>query len=270
MKKANVGVKVEAACKEFITKKFTNKDGRDIRCVSRKEDSAFIELFKDKTFAKQLFMDRLSKIDAIRFNDLDKGVIPLKFVYDDMLERCGGKLEGGLFAPMYGDAVVILNMDFKNKSKAEGTHTQIHETVHGMTITKQKDKNGAWYQIGICEKHQPVLKILNEGITELIAQMIWEKMYAGVKCPGFGRYAPNVEAAKKIIAQFGDEQKFIEEYIIDGNIIIDQMKRMFDAKNQTLYDFLLSLNNVDLRDEKVRNYCLDYIKNFSIVYELNV
>ena len=264
---------VNSAIEDFVKKKFKNKDGIQIETVLEKDEEfvtqflnryykAFSTLIKNKKLVSEIFVERLKRIDVIRFDQTDKNVYPVKFAFDEMEDACEGKLEGGLFMPIMNHGVILLDMDYNNLSKAEALHTLIHELTHAMILTEKLDsENKIVYKNGISEKGR-VFYRLNEGITEYISQILWAKMYSGKRCPGDGRYRIEVEAAKMIIQQIGAENLFIEDYIINSERIENQMNILVDQQGKTLSEFLMSFNKKDFRRVDVQKKFMREINQF--------
>ncbi len=274
-----MGTNVKLAIQKFVNKTIKNKDGIIFQTVADDKKNfvenflmeyhdAFITLFESEKLATKLFIDRLNKIDAIRFDDKDQNLMPLKFAFDDMKKICNGKLEGGLFKPMYGDGIVILEMDNiqnqKGQKELEAKHTLIHELTHGMTMFEVKEKGGKkHWQIGVNHKGNKIAYRMNEGFTEIISQKLWKKMYPQIVCPGIGRYLENVIGVEGLLDVIGNKEQVIEDYIICGESVLNQMKLYEDFNGDDLYTFIMSFNDKNLGDIQVQKQLINGIKNFN-------
>ena len=222
---------------------------------------SFENLFTDKSYASYVFIERLKKFDAIRFDETDKDLFPLKFAFDDMEESCEGKLEGGLLMPIMKHGVILLDMDFKNLSKAEGIHTLIHEMVHAMSLVEVFEDEKKVYKCGV-NRSGRTFNRLNEGITEYISQLVWSDMYKNKTCPGIGRYDLEVKAAEMVMSLFESKEYFVEEYLINGTELQREMKVMKNNEGQTLFDFIKSFDKKGMRHKATQKIFTDKIKDF--------
>lgn len=240
----------------FITKVNTNKDGVKYNAVPINQRvmmkdvltryyKALRTLFADKEQADKIFVSKLKLLDAIRHDAKDEKLYPLAFMYQDMRGTNEGKqkpLDGGLFMPKHGDIVGILNADFK-KSKEEMVHTDIHELTHLMTVKLLEDNTEEkHYQTGLQQGRNAISRMLNEGLTEYIAQIMWVKMYPKIKCPGVGRYGVEVNVVQAILSVLDSKDAFLEDYLTDSRLVVAHLKRQLNNNNQNMYDYLQSLN----------------------------
>ena len=254
--------------KQFVLKQETNKDGQTYRTVEEKDAvfveqflikfyKAFVSLFSNKRFANEIFIERLLRIDAIRFDDADKDLMPIKLSYEEMNKNVRNKLEGGLFSATMEDGVVLLDMDFMTLSKQEAFHTFIHELVHAMTLIIVEDNGKKYYQTGVQKKYDSVSRNINEGMAEYIAQIIWSKMYPRIKYPGIGRYKLQVDCVKNLLSQLENENEFIEEYIVNGQKINELFESTTNSLGLNVYEYLEKVVNSRFKN---KNYQQDILK----------
>lgn len=265
----------------FVYRSIKNKNGIEfdvvpddkkdfVREFLNKYYEAFVTLFKDENFATKIFIERLNEISAIRFDDKDQNLMPLKFAFDDMKKTRNGKLDGGLFMPMYGDGVILLDMDNmqnqQGQKEFEATHTLIHELTHGMSMFEVKDNDGKkHWQIGVNHKENKMAYKMNEGFTEYISRILWVKMYPQIGCPGIGRYEDNVVAVTKLLEQMNDKDQILEDYLICGESVLNHLKLYEDDKQNDLYNFIMSFNDKDMCDVQNQKDLINGIKNFNYI-----
>lgn len=262
-----------------VIKKFVNKEvlynGTCYSTVKEKDREfmeqflnrfyfAFESLFYDKHTAANLFMRRLQQIDAIRLDNEDVNVMPFKFAFDEMKDN-HGKLQGGIFVPTKCYGVVLIDMDFVNKSRAEAFHTLIHELLHAMCLIMVRGREGSEYKCGV-NRNGRAFNRINEGITEFIAQLMWKIMYKNKPCPGEGRYALEVAAAKLIIEKYYSKEQFVEDYISSGVVLEKGLKKIINNNHQNLFDFICGFDDADFEDKKIQQKFVDQLKDF----ELNI
>jgi len=265
--------KVNKAINQFIEKEEENKDGVIYPTVPE-ENREFMEqflqrfyrsfesLFKDKTCAQDIFCSRLIKISAVRFDDKDQNLMPLKIAFDDMKETCKDKLDGGLLMPEFRHGIVLLDMDFLTHSKAEAMHTLIHELLHALSVYPIKKDGKMCFKSGINRNGRAFNK-LNEGVIECVSQLMWSKMFKNKKCPGIGRYAKEVKAAQVVMSKFDSTQQFIEDYFVCASVLEAQMKDMKNIDGKSLFNFLKSFDNENFEDIKIQQKFLKEIENYN-------
>lgn len=263
--------KVNLAIKSFVNKKVVY--GNTIYSTVHQQDKEFIQqflnrfyfafetLFYDKHDAANIFTSRLKVLDAIRINSEDENNMPFKFAFDEMKDS-HGYLEGGIFVPTRTYGVVIIDMDFINKSKAEAIHTLIHEIIHAMCLIEVRGDEGTEYKCGV-NRNGRAFNRLNEGITEFIAQQMWKHMYKNNPCPGVGRYALEVEAARLIMEKYDSQEEFIEDYITSGIAVEREMKKIKNNNNENLFDFINSFDNADFKDVKIQEKFIEELSHFN-------
>ena len=269
---------VKEAINQFVLKDFKNKDGKILPTVKSKDRifmqeflnrfyKAYLSCFegediKTRKAVSSIFCERLLKIDLVRIDDLDKNIMPLKIVFEEMIKTYNGNLQGGLFAPRENDGVMLFDMDFICETKAKAIHTLIHEFIHALTTVEDVDVNGNKYlKTGIITKHNKVMKQLNEGITETISQIFWAQMYKRQQCPGVGRYKVQVEAVRPIIDIIGAND-FIQTYLTNPKMLEKKIQELSNDKGESLYDYLLSFEDKDLTNIDIQNKYFSEIYNF--------
>lgn len=265
--------KIEKVVTQFIEKTVANKEGVVYPTVREKNRplmdeflnkfyQAYSSLFQTHEDAEKVFCDRLMQIDAVRIDTFDENLMPMKQAYDKIKQNNNGKLQGGIFMSIEEVGVVLLDMDFLNLSTEEAVHTLIHELVHALTLIVNYDNNEKVFIHGIKAKGNNALEKLNEGITEIIAQKIWNKLLPNTKCPGIGRYQIAVDSTKLIMEQFDSEEQFIEDYLKNPNSIVEQMQYMKNLDNESLYDLIKSINIDELLIDKNKEEIVLKIKEF--------
>lgn len=263
--------KAQKIINKFIDKTFVNLEGQTVACIEKQDKtfmkvflfrywSAFKTLFKDERKALEIFGERLDILKAVRLTIYD-GQEPLRTAYEHM-KKDAGKIEGGSCEAVK-EGLVILNPDMSLLTSDEGKHTLIHEITHAMTTNTDQNKKAGYlkYHMGISQlvydRH-----FLNEGLTELIAQHLWDKMYK-TKCPGRfydkkgkvitgkGRYGANVATAQKILMAVStdkhDREQVIEDFIVEPKTFIERMENATTTNSSrdlfSCYNFVLKRIN---------------------------
>lgn len=263
---------VNRAIKQLVYKEVENKEGVLYKTIPPEEELfmeqflnrfyyALSSFFNDKNKVSEIFIERLSTIDAIRFNNKDEQLMPLKLAFDEMKETCQGNLEGGLFMPAINQGVVVLDMDFMNLSKKEAVHTLIHELIHAISTFRIKEEGREIYKSGFTGNGKAFYR-LNEGVVEYISQLMWKKMYPTKSCPGVGRYNLEVEAAKLVMGRFASVGNFIEDYITNTASLENQLKEMKNENGKSLFDFIKSFNEKDFGDVKIQKRFVVGVETF--------
>lgn len=268
---------VQKEIENFVNKEMVNKQGIKYETVPMQNRAyvqdfletyykSFVALFKDEKLATKIFVERLRKIDAIRLDDKDKSIYPIKFAFDNVLKD-HGKLAGGYFMPKYGDGVILLDMDnmtYAEDKEPEARHTLIHELTHGMTLFEYTNTTGKKdWQIGTTNHDAGrVLYMMNEGFTEIIAQQMWSKMYPKEKCPGIGRYKAQVEAVNELLKVMDNKDQVVEDYILCGEAVLNQLKLYEDNNGNDLCDYIKSFENKNVGNVNVYNTLINGLKNY--------
>ena len=263
---------VNKAIKQFVSKEILY--GNTLYPTIHQKDREFVEqflnrfyfafetLFYDRNEAAKVFIRRLKVLDSIRLDNEDENVMPFKFAFDEMKDS-HGDLEGGIFVPTRTYGVTIIDMDFVNKSKAEALHTLIHELVHAMCLIMVRGEEGSEYKCGV-NRNGRAFNRLNEGITEVIAQQMWKHMYKNKPCPGVGRYAVEVEAAKLVMEKYYSKDQFIEDYLKSGVLLEKELKKIENQNHLNLFDFINKLDKVNFEDEKIQQKFVEELKDFKL------
>lgn len=255
-----MNIKVKAAINNFINKNYTNKDGAVFPTVPNNHKKliseflinfykSFEPLFLDKHQAEHVFISALEKVKFVRLDDKDKNIHPLKGVYDYMQMSCQGKrLDGGI--TYLGDNfVAVVDMDYNLLSNEEAMQTLVHEFVHVMTI-REKDFDGTKKLVlGVktpSEKNE-MLTALNEGLTEIIAKQIYQKMY-NKPVKHADRYGAYQAYVNQLLSIFSDRNAVLEDYLIDSELFKNRLKKQENDKNENLFDYINSLTF-----EKIKN-----------------
>ena len=275
--------KVQNAINDFVNKKETNRKGVSFDAVVSK-DRQFVQdlltkfydayklFFKDEVVAEENFCKKLATLTAIRFDTTDESLEPLSEVYADMRNKNNGNLTGGVC--YVGDGYnAILDADMMTLSKDEAIHTAIHEIIHLMTIVFMLNKqNNVINKIGLTahDHKDAIARFINEGFTEKLAQMMWDRMYPNVKCPGIGRYDLNVQTINAILDQLGNEEEIIEKYFIDATEVIEIMKNQVDNNNKDMWEFVHDFQGKDIGNINVKTQFLTDIKNFNYSNVTNI
>ena len=270
--------KVTRAIENFVEKEVKNRDGSVYKTVEEK-DKVFVEqflnrfyrafesLFQDKHFAGEIFSKRLIEIDAIRFDDQNKDLFPLRYVFDFMIENNKGNLDGGLFIPSNNHGVILLDMDFIAMGKYEGIHTLIHEMIHAMSLIPVYEKGKEVYKCGVNRSGKTFTRI-NEGITEYLAQKVWHAMYKNKTCPGLGGYNFEVNVAQMVINLFESEEQFFKDYFSNGLILQAQMRDIKNSQNVSLYEFIKSFDTKDFRRKSTQKMFVAGCDDFMSMCEI--
>ena len=201
--------KIEETIEKFLSKQENNKDGVVYNTVNVEDRElvkdvltrfypAFESLFQSKDDAEQIFIERLMYLKAIRFDNKDENLYPFKDMFDSVRKQDNGKLTGGVTYTC-DEGVFMADMDYMNLSLDEAKHTLIHELAHlfaTIILHNKEQKTILKTGLRICSEDE-FMVFLNEGFTELIAQILWAKMYPDVKCPGIGRQNYSVKSSPK-------------------------------------------------------------------------
>ena len=169
--------------------------------------------------------------------------------------------------PINNHGVILLDMDFINHNKVEAIHTLIHEMIHALSLILVYEKDRAVYKCGV-NRSGKTFNRLNEGVTEYLAQMVWQKMYINKTCPGVGRYYIEVQAVKKILDLFDNEEQFFKDYLSNGLLLQAQMRDIKNSQNMSLYEFVKSFDQRDFGNEKVKKLFVDGCDDFMFVQNL--
>jgi len=266
--------RVNNAIKKFVGKNFVFY-GQKFDTIAEKDRvfmeqflnrfyCAFRTLFRHKHVASDIFIDRLLLIDAVRFDDADKDIMPFKVAFEEMERYCGENLEGGIFMPTKSNGVLLLDMDTVSHSKPEWLHTLIHELIHAMVMIEKEQHGDVFYQTGIAKYGRSFFK-LNEGFTEIIAQLMWAKMYKNKHCPGVGRYANEVAAAEFVMSKVMAKENFIEWFIFDSNIIVDELQNVVNEDGESLFDVISKFNKAKLTSACSQKRFLNEMNKFKTI-----
>ena len=256
-----MSLRVKISINNFINKTYTNKDGVVFPTVpnnNKKLVSEFLNnfykayktLFTDKHDAERIFISALEKVTFVRLDDKDKNLHPLKGVYDKMQKTCQGRRLDGGRTYIGDDFVAVVDMDYNLLSNEEAMQTLVHEFVHVMTIREKDDDGTKKLVLGVqtpSEKNE-IMTALNEGLTEIIAKQIYQKMY-NKPVKHTDRYGFYQMCANRLIDLLGDRNQLIEDYLVDADLFNDRLKKQENEKNENMLDYIKSLKIDDIKND---------------------
>ena len=255
-----MSLKVKISINNFINKTYTNKDGVVFPTVPNNNKKlvseflnnfykAFETLFTDKHEAERIFISALEKVKFVRLDDKDKNLHPLKGVYDEMQKTCQGRrLDGGI-TYLGDDFVAVVDMDYNLLSNEEAMQTLVHEFVHAMTIREKVHDGTKKLVLGVqtpIEKNE-IMTALNEGLTEIIAKQIYQKMY-NKPVKHVNRYGFYQMCVNQLFDLLGDRNELIEDYLVDADLFKERLKKQENDKNENMLDYIKSLKINDIKN----------------------